>query len=283
MKNKVCLITGANSGIGYITTLEIARRGATVGMVCRNAERAEKARQEIITQTGNDKIEIFLCEFGEQAQIHHLAKQLKEKYERIDVLVNNAGLIGNNRETTIDGLERTFAVNHLGYFMLTNLLKEPLLASQEGRIINVSSELHRFAKLNFNNLQLENGYSSIKAYALSKLCNILFTRELAKRLKGTNLVTNCLHPGAVATNFANNANGFLKFLFKFSKPIFLSPEQGARTPIYLATADEAAQYNGEYFEKEKVRKPSIEAQNAETALELWEASTELVGLQGQTF
>lgn len=283
MKNKVCLITGANSGIGYVSTLEIAKRGATIAMVCRDAQRAEKARQEIVKQTNNDKIEIFLCEFGEQSQIHSLANNLKARYERIDVLLNNAGLIGNDREVTAEGLERTFAVNHLGYFMLTNLLKEPLLKSPEGRIINVSSEMHRLSKLNLADLQLEKGYTSIKAYALSKLCNILFTRELAKRLKGTDLVTNCLHPGAVATNFANSANGFLKFLFKFSKPMFLSPEQGARTMLYLATEDEAAQYNGAYFDKQKVKNPSLDAQDDTKATALWEASTALACLQGLTF
>lgn len=283
MKNKICVITGANSGIGYVTALEIARKGATVAMVCRDAERAEKARQSIVQETGNDKVETFLCEFGDQTQIRALAQKLSTRLERIDVLVNNAGLIGNNRELTPEGLERTFAVNHLGYFMLTNLLKKPLLASPEGRILNVSSEAHRFAKLNIQDLQLENGYNSLKAYALSKLCNILFTKELAKRLKGTNLVTNCLHPGAVATNFANNANGFVKFLFKFSKPIFLSPEQGAKTVIYLATADEAAQYNGEYFEKEKIKKPAIDALNETKATQLWAISTRLTALEELTF
>jgi NAD(P)-dependent dehydrogenase (short-subunit alcohol dehydrogenase family) len=283
MKSKICLVTGANSGIGYVTTMELAKRGARVGMVCRSADRGEEARQNIIAQTQNDRIDLFICDFAVQSQIHTLAQEIKTKYERLDVLVNNAGLIGNERELTTDGLELTFAVNHLGYFILTNLLKDCLLKSPEGRIVNVSSEMHRFTKLDFDNLQSEKSYTSIKAYGISKLCNILFTKELAKRLKGTNLVTNCLHPGAVATNFANKANGFLKFLFKFSKPIFLSPEQGARTVVYLATEDEAAQYNGEYWEKNKIKKPSLDALNEAYATKLWEISAELTSLQGQTF
>jgi NAD(P)-dependent dehydrogenase (short-subunit alcohol dehydrogenase family) len=283
MKHKICLVTGANSGIGYVTALELAQQGARVGMVCRNLERAEKARQEIIAKTNNEQIDIFLCDFAEQKQITQLAQQVGEQYEKIDILINNAGLIGNQRELTPDGLELTFAVNHLGYFMLTNLLKDTLLKSPEGRIINVSSEAHRFTKLDLHNLQLEKGYNSLKAYAISKLCNILFTKELSKRLKGTNLVTNCLHPGAVATNFANSANGFIKFFFKFSKPIFLSPEQGAKTVLYLATEDEAAQYSGEYWEKCKIKKPSLDALNEHYMTRLWEISTELTSLQSKTF
>jgi len=283
MKNKICLVTGANSGIGFVTAMELAKRGASVGLVCRNAEKAEKARQEIISKTNNEQVRVFLCDFSIQSDIHAVSTQIVGHYERIDVLVNNAGFIANNRTTTAEGLELTFAVNHLGYFMFTNLLKKPLLASTEGRIINVSSEAHRFAHIDFENLQLEKGYNSIKSYALSKLCNILFTNELAKRLKGTNLVTNSLHPGAVGTNFAKDANSLVKFVFKLGKAIFLTPEQGARTMLYLATDDEAAQHNGEYFDKSKPRAMSAEARNETNASKLWDISLELTGLQGQTF
>ena len=283
MHHKICLVSGANSGIGYVTTLQLAQRGASVGMICRNAVRAEKARAAIIAQTNNKNIEIFICDFSSQTQITQLAKDITKQYPRVDVLVNNAGFISNNRTLTSEGLESTFAVNHLGYFMLTNLLKDLLLASPEGRIINVSSEAHRFAHINFDNLQFEKGYNSIKAYALSKLCNILFTNELAKRLVGTNLVANALHPGAVATNFAQEANGFLKFLFKFGKAIFLTPEQGAQTVVYLSTEDEAAQYSGEYFEKKRLKMPSSEAKDINKAKKLWEVSSQLTNLEGLTF
>ena len=283
MKTKICLVTGANSGIGYATALDLAGRGAQVGIVCRNTEKAEKTRQEIIAKTGNEQIDIFACDFSVQSQIREVAAQILAKYARIDVLVNNAGLITHQRETTTEGYEMTFAVNHLGYFMLTNLLKTILLASPEGRIVNVSSEAHRFARIDFQNLHYEKGFNSIKAYALSKLCNVLFTNELARRLEGTNLVANSLHPGAVATNFAKNANGLIKFIFKFSKPIFLTPEQGARTMIYLATDDQAAQYTGMYFDKCKPRVASAESKNVEKAAKLWEISAQLTGLEGQTF
>jgi NAD(P)-dependent dehydrogenase (short-subunit alcohol dehydrogenase family) len=283
MKNKICLVTGANSGIGKVTALEIARKGVVVGLVCRNAEKAEAARKEIILQSGNEQIEIFLCDFSVQAQIRQVAEAIQKRYDKVDVLVNNAGFIASNRETTPEGYEMTFAVNHLGYFMLTNLLKDALLASPESRVVNVSSEAHRFTHIDFNNLQLERGYNSLRAYALSKLCNILFTRELARRCTKTTLTTNCLHPGAVATNFANTANSFFKFLFKFGKHFLLSPEQGAQTMIYLATESEAAQYNGAYFEKKKTRSVSAEALSDEHATRLWELSEEMTGLIGQTF
>ncbi len=283
MKMKTCLVTGANSGIGYVTALDFASNGATVGLVCRNAEKAEKARQTIIAKTNNTNVEVFLCDFSVQSQIHEVAKQIASRYDCIDVLVNNAGFIANNRETTAEGLEMTFAVNHLGYFILTNLLKDQLLASSEGRIVNVSSDAHRMAHIDFTNLQAEKGYNSLKAYALSKLCNVLFTNELAKRLKGTNLVTNSLHPGVVGTNFAKNANSFVKFAFMLGRAMFLTPEQGAKTMIYLATQDEAAQYNGLYFDKSKPSTTSADAQSQEKAIKLWEISTELTSLQGKTF
>jgi NAD(P)-dependent dehydrogenase (short-subunit alcohol dehydrogenase family) len=284
MKNQVCIVSGANSGIGKITALALAKQGAHLVMICRNPEKSEPVRQEIIEKSANQSVDIFYCDFGHQAQIRKVADTIKSKFKRIDVLVNNAGFIAKNyREITQDGYEKTFAVNHLGYFMLTNLLKNELKASPQARIVNVSSEAHRFIKFDINNLQLEKGYSAIKAYALSKLCNVLFTKELAKRLIGTNSITNCLHPGGVGTNFAADSTPLFKFIFKLGKPFLLSPEKGAETSIYLASSPEALKFNGEYFDKKKPKNPTKDALNPDYASQLWMASASMTGLNDETF
>lgn len=284
MKNKICIVTGANSGIGKITATELAKQGAHLVMVCRSPQKSEPVRQEIIEKTGNGLVDIFYCDFGIQAQIQRVCDEIKAKFDKIDVLVNNAGFIAKGyREITQDGYEKTFAVNHLGYFMFTNLLRDELKVSSSARIINVSSEGHRFFKFDLKNLQLEKGYSPIKAYALSKLCNVLFTKELAKKLEGSNAITNCLHPGGVGTNFASDSTPLFKFLFKLGKPFLISPEKGAETSIFLATAPEAGKFNGEYFIKKTVKTPSADARNLDYAQRLWEASAEMTGLKGKTF
>ncbi len=281
MKDKVCLITGANSGIGKITAIELAKKGAKIVMVCRNPQKAEEARKEIIEKSKNDSVDILLADFSSQKQIKAVAEEFKQKYDRLDVLLNNAGFIaGSKRETTEDGYETTFAVNHLGYFMLTNLLIDPLKATPSARVISVSSAAHYFSRLDLDNLQLEKGYSSIKAYALSKLCNILFARELAKRLAGTNITSNCLHPGGVATNFASDSTPFFKFLFSIGKPFLISAEKGAETSIYLSSSPEVANVSGEYFDKKRIKKTSSAASNQENMKQLWELSTEMTHLQG---
>jgi NAD(P)-dependent dehydrogenase (short-subunit alcohol dehydrogenase family) len=284
MKNKICIVTGANSGIGKVTAMALAQQGAHLIMVCRSPQKTEPVRQEIIEKTGNGLVDVFYCDFGIQAQIRKVCDEIKAKFERVDVLVNNAGFIAKGyREITQDGFEKTLAVNHLGYFMMTNLLGDLLKAAPSARIVNVSSEAHRFTKFEANNLQLEKGYSAIKAYALSKLCNVLFTKELAKRLQGTNIITNCLHPGGVGTNFASDSTPLFKFIFKIGKYFLISPEKGAETSIFLATAPEAGNYNGEYFDKKAVKKTSSDARNPEYAKVLWDLSTEMTGLGGQTF
>ncbi|MCU0446049.1 MAG: SDR family oxidoreductase [Microscillaceae bacterium] len=284
MNNQVCIVTGANSGIGKVTAMELAKQGAHLVMICRSPEKSEPVRQEIIEKTGNQQVELYYCDFGHQNQIRKVADTIKSKFKTIDVLVNNAGFIAKNyREITQDGYEKTFAVNHLGYFMLTNLLRNELKASPQARIVSVSSEAHRFTKFDINNLQLEKGYSAIKAYALSKLCNVLFTKELAKRLQGTSIVANCLHPGGVGTNFAGDSTPLFQFIFKLGKPFLLSPEKGAATSIYLASATEAGRFNGEYFDKKKPRTPAKDALNADYAAQLWMASTSMTGMDGETF
>ncbi|OJJ17492.1 retinol dehydrogenase [marine bacterium AO1-C] len=285
MKDKVCVITGANAGIGKSTTIEIAKMGATIAMVCRNKSKAEKAREEIIQQSNNSNIEIFLCDFAEQEQIKAVAQQLVQHYPTIDILINNAGFINTSktREVTKEGIEKTVAVNHLGYFMLTNLLKPSLLNSKTARIVNVSSDAHRFINFNIDNLNLEKGYTPMNAYSLSKLLNIHFTIALAKRLEGTNIITNALHPGVVRTNFANNLSGFMNLMFLMAKPFMINADSGAETSIYLATSPEVANTTGKYFAKKKLKRPNSDAQNIDYAEKVWQISTQWSNLEGQTF
>ncbi|MDX2305492.1 MAG: SDR family oxidoreductase [Microscillaceae bacterium] len=280
MKDKICVITGANSGIGKSMAKTIARKNARIVMVCRNLEKAEQTRQEIISETRNEAIDIFLADLSKQAEIRKVAEEIQSKYARIDVLINNAGLIAKSyRELTQDGLELTFAINHIAYFMLTNLLIDQVKASGKGRIISVSSEAHRFATLDLENLQLEKGYNNMKAYALSKLCNILFTRELAKRLQGTDIVANCFHPGGVATNFAQDASPWMRTLMNLGKPFLSTPDQGADTGVYLATNPEVGNISGEYFARRHVKLSSREARDELKAKRLWEVSAELSKLK----
>lgn len=276
MKDKICIITGANSGIGKETALALAKKGAHILMICRNAKKAEQARQEIVETSRNESIEVLLADFSIQTQIHEVAKEILSKVNRVDILVNNAGLIAKSyREITADNLEMTFAVNHMGYFILTHLLLDALKASPQGRVINVASEGHRFYPLDLNDLQLEKGYSSMRAYCCSKLCNILFTRELAKQLSDTNVTANAAHPGIVATNFAKNNSSLFGWMFKYGKVFFQSSEQGAETSIYLASNPELSGISGKYFSKQKIRMPSRDAMDEQKAKDLWEISTKL--------
>lgn len=280
MQNKLCLVTGANSGIGKATTLELARQGAYIIMLCRNEERAQKAREEIIEKTGNTGLEIMLADFAYQYEIREVADQFNNKFEKLDVLINNAGMIPSSRTETIDGIEKTLAVNHLGAFLLTNLLLDRLLASPKARIINVSSEVHRLGASIFHlaNLQLEEGYSPMKAYGLSKLCNIMFTHELANRLDDTNVTTNALHPGLVGTRLSSQAGWLMKLFYLVGSPLMKSPAKGAETPVYLATSEEVADISGKYFKNKKIRKPADIAYDDELTRKLWEISEQLTKL-----
>jgi len=278
MKGKRCLITGANSGIGKATAIKLAQMGGHIIMACRNAIKAEEAKKEIIHRSGNQQIEIMLVDFAKQADVHALADQFKSSYSHLDVLVNNAGLIAEKRETTSEGYELTFAVNHLAPFLLTHLLLDQLKAAESARVINVSSEAHRIGKLNFGNLHLERDYTNIKAYANSKLCNILFTNTLAKKLKETNITTNALHPGVVNSNFGGNSSMFWQAMVAMARPFMVSIEKGAETSIYLASAQEVANTTGMYFVRKKKRRPSADAANTQIAQKLWDVSLALTGL-----
>ncbi|WKN32271.1 SDR family oxidoreductase [Porifericola rhodea] len=277
MKDKICLITGANSGIGKVTARELAKKGAHIIMLCRNEQKAENAREDILRVCGHDKVDIVLADLSSTKQIKEAAAKIRSEYPRIDVLINNAGMImGNDRETTEDGFEWTFGVNHLAPFLLTHLLIDKVLASKKGNIITVSSEAHRFANFDLNDLQMQRKYNGLKAYANSKLCNILFTHELAKRLKGTQTVSNTLHPGAIASNFGKGVSGFFGFVMKLSRPFMISEEKGAETTIYLASSEEGYTANGLYFKNKKPASPTKVATNDYNARRLWEVSEELL-------
>ncbi len=276
MNNKLCVITGANSGIGFETAKELAKQGAFIVMVCRNEDKAEVAKQEILKGTTGGGADIVICDFSSQKEIRSAADEIKSKYKKIDVLINNHGFIAGDYNETVEGLEETFGVNHIGYFLFTNLLLDHVKAAGKARIINVASEAHRSAtKFDPDNLQLKNNFSTWKAYGNSKLYNILFTVELADRLKDSGVTANSLHPGVIASNFGSSSTMLVKVFWKLAGPFMKSNKDGAQTTIYLATSDEVEEVNGAYFKDSKVVAPSNQAFDKEAAEKLWEISEEL--------
>ncbi|NDI36762.1 SDR family oxidoreductase [Chengkuizengella sediminis] len=279
MNGKIAIITGANSGMGLATTTEIAKKGATVIMLCRNKQRGETALHTAKQQSGSQNIELMICDLGSLESIHTFVAQFKEKYNKLDILINNAGVMSLKRELTSDGFEMQLGINHLGHFLLTNLLLERLKNAEEARIINVSSGAHKIGKIDLQDPFLTKRYGFMKGYAQSKLANILFTKELSNKLKNTNITVNALHPGAVATNIGvNRKTGFGKNFIKLMKPFFLSAEEGASTAIYLATSDEVKDTTGEYFYKKKISLVSKIAQDNELSKKLWTWSEQQVFL-----
>ncbi|MFA0964253.1 SDR family oxidoreductase [Roseivirga sp. BDSF3-8] len=280
IRDKICLITGANSGIGFHTALELAQKGAKIIMLCRNKEKAERAREDIQKVSGQ-KVALFLADLAVQDEIRQVSDRIKAEFHTVDVLINNAGVIqGDKREFTPDGLEKTFAVNHLAPFMLTGLLLPQLKNSSYGRIITVSSEAHKWLKkLDLNDLQMDKGYSGLQSYALSKLCNILFTRKLAEKLTGTSLTANTLHPGAIASNFGSGAKSFFGVVIKLSKPFMKGPKKGAETSVFLAASEKVEGVNGAYFKDKVAIMPSKNAQSEFNADKLWQESVKLTGVE----
>ncbi len=284
MQGRVCLVTGATTGIGRETALGLAKRGATVAIIGRNPKKVTTTVAELIAITGNQNIEGLVADLSSQAEIHRVSAEFLEKHDRLHVLVNNAGAIFFTRRETVDGLEYTFALDHLAYFLLTNLLLDTLKASatpdRNARIISVSSMAHNGAKIKFDDLQSKTSYSPMGAYGQAKLANILFTYELARRLMGTNVTANTLHPGVVSTGFAmNNLGGVIRSAVQLAiRPFLISAEQGARTSIYLATSPEVEGITGEYFDKCKPVRSSAASYDEATAKRLWEVSEQLVGL-----
>ena len=277
MAGKVCIVTGANSGIGKVTAQALADRGASVVMVCRDRARGEAALNEIISGSKNDSVELMLCDLSSQKSIRELAGRFKRTHDRIDVLVNNAGVYLRNRSLTEDGIETTFAVNHIAYFLLTDLLLDQIKRSAPARIVNVSSGAHMRGKLDFENLQGEKGYGGVRAYMNSKLANVLFTYELARRLEATKVTANCLHPGAVATGIFRALPRPIEALIKM---FTLSPEKGAETSIYLASSPQVEGVTGKYFIKKAETRSSPESYNKDVARRLWAESARLAGLDG---
>jgi NAD(P)-dependent dehydrogenase (short-subunit alcohol dehydrogenase family) len=278
MQGKVCVVTGASSGIGRATAVELARMGATIVLVCRNRARAEETCSAIRTETGNSAVDFVLADLSSQAEIRRLAQDLLIRYPQVHVLINNAGVINVQRSTTVDGIETVFAVNHLAYFLLTHLLLERMKASTSARIINVASNAHTWGSLDFNDLQNERHYRVMKVYGQSKLCNILFTRELAQRIAGSGVTANCMHPGGVATGLGRQNGWWAVLIAKALRPFFRTPEQGADTVIYLATSPTVEAVNGKYFYDRREIQPSRDAQDGGAASRLWQISAELTGL-----
>ncbi|MBU0512904.1 MAG: SDR family oxidoreductase [Chloroflexi bacterium] len=283
MNGKICLVTGATSGIGEVTARALAQMGATVIAVGRDPQRGAATLDRIKKAAPNAQVEFMLADLSSQAQVRQLAQKFKRKYSRLDVLVNNAGAWITTRQRSVDGIEMTFALNHLGYFLLANLLLDTLKTSAPARIINVSSYGHEAGRMNFEDLQFRQRYNGMQAYRQSKLANILFTYELARRLAGTGVTVNVLNPGLVATNFGLNNfglnDGWLKSLLRRAYALVaISPEQGAQTAIYLSASPEVEGVTGKYFVKEKAVPSSPESYDKEAVLQLWQVSAELTGL-----
>ena len=278
MHGKVCLVTGGTSGIGKETARELARLGASVVIVGRNIDRAITAVSEIQKDTGNNLIEFIIADLSSQASIHNLAGKFLASYTKLDVLINNAGKIFLSRQTSVDGIEMTFALNHLSYFLLTRLLIESLLLASPSRIVNVSSTAHHNTIIDFNDIECRRRYLlGIKAYRSSKLCNVLFTYELARRLKGTGVTANALHPGVVSTNLLSD-NGFwgpiLTYLLKLRG---ISSNQGANTSVYLATSPTVTEETGKYFYNCEPIASSDLSYDCLTSDKLWTLSSNLTG------
>lgn len=277
MHGKTCLVTGATDGIGKKTAEALAAQGARVVIVGRNPEKTTRVVEEIRTLTRNEQVDGLVADLSVQAEVRRLAGEVLARYERLDVLVNNAGGVFMRRELSQDGIEMTFALNHLNYFLLTNLLLERLKASAPARVVVVSSGAHLAAKLDFNDLQGERSYQGWVAYSRSKLANLYFAYELARRLKGTGVTVNALHPGFVATHFGLNNQKWGK-LFRVSQLLALRPEQGAETSIYLASSPEVEGVTGKYFDRKRPVKSSAVSYDEAAARRLWEISLALTGL-----
>ena len=268
----VVVLTGATRGIGRAAAIELARRGAEVALVGRDPERVRLVAQEAAAASGGGRVHVHVAELALMSEVRALAGEIRDRYEHVDVLANNAGALFASRKETAEGFEQTFALNHLAPFLLTNLLRDRLVG---GRVVTTASDAHKSGRLALDDLQSEKSYSA-RAYGTSKLCNILFTRELAMR--APELHANCFHPGVVRTGFAKNEPGIWKVVATLGAPFFRSPERGARSLVWLALSDDAAALSGEYIEDEKVVVPSVQAQDDSLARGLWDQSARLIGL-----
>ena len=274
--NKTILITGASTGIGLQSAIGLAKLGANIVMVGRDETRTSKAVEFVKSQTGNQSISYLLADLSSLQEVRRLAGEFKEKYNKLDVLLNNAGAIFLQRKISVDGYEMTLALNHLNYFLLTDLLLDMLKSAPSARIVNVASRAHYRGHVNFDDLQSQHGYNGMRVYSMSKLMNVLFTYELARRLQGTNVTANCLHPGFVASNFAGNNGWFVRFGMSFMSGR-ISVEDGAKCSIHLASSPEVEGVSGKYFNYDlKETRSSDESYDLDIAKRLWKVSEELV-------
>ncbi|MGC2331298.1 MAG: SDR family oxidoreductase [Candidatus Acidiferrales bacterium] len=282
MSGKTCIVTGANSGIGKETTVGLARMGAHAVLVCRNSEKGRAALADIQRESGSSKLDLLIADMSSLASVRALATQILEKYPRVDVLVNNAGTAISKRALSVDGIEMTIAGNHLGAFLLTLLLLDRLKASAPSRIVNVSSEAQRRAQLDMDDIQFERRkYTGIAAYGQSKVLMNACTFELARRLEGTGVTANCLHPGVVATNIWHSGEAdqplFFKLLVRVFKPFMLNSKKGAEVSLYLATSPDVAKVTGEYFMKSKPAPPNPIERDPKVSAEIWQWSEKMTG------
>lgn len=276
IRDKLCIVTGATNGIGRQTALELAGLGARVVLVARNRSKGETTAREIGEATGRADIQLLVCDCGSQRSIRAAAHEALSRFPAIHVLVNNAAVMNMKREVTEDGLEAMFAVNHIGYFLFTTLLLDRLIASAPARVVNVASDAHRFAAVDFDDLQSEKRYGGMRTYGQTKGCNILFNLELSKRLAGTGVTTNALHPGGVNTGLGANNGPMLRLAQKVVMLFMKSPEEGADTAVYLATSPEVEAVSGGYFFQRKPRDSTPQTRDPELAARLWTVSEELV-------
>jgi NAD(P)-dependent dehydrogenase (short-subunit alcohol dehydrogenase family) len=274
---KIALVTGGTSGLGLITARELARTGARVVITARDEQKGAAVAERLQRETGNPRIEVLRCDFSSLQSIRDAAAEFQRRFDRLHVLVNNAGGINPNRQLSADGFELTFAVNHLGYFLFTNLLLGLLKKSAPARVVSVASQASRFGSIDFDDLQAARRYIGMRQYGASKRMNIAFALELAERLRGTGVTSNALHPGVVASDFGV-VSGWFGLGFALVKPFLLTPEQGARTQIWLASAPEVEGVTGGYFMRKKQIAPQRQARDPEVRRRLWELSEQLTGL-----
>jgi NAD(P)-dependent dehydrogenase (short-subunit alcohol dehydrogenase family) len=275
MGGRTCLITGASSGIGRTTALRLARLGAKLVLVCRDRARGEETIAAIQRTSGNRDATLLLADLSSQQSIRQMASEFLAAGEPLHVLINNAGVVNTQRRLTVDGIETVFAVNHLAYFLVTHLLLDRLRASAPARIVNVASHAHRYGTMDFDDLGGQRAYKAMRIYGRSKLANILFTYELARRLSGTGITVNCLHPGAVATGLGKNNGSGARIFIAMLRPFFRTPEAGAATSIYLASSPEVEGLSGKYFTDGKEARSSKESYDQAIARRLWELSARM--------
>jgi len=282
MAGRVCAITGASSGLGLETALALAGQGATVALLCRSVERGERARAQIAAATGNADLHVVACDHANLDSVRAAAAELLTRFDALHVLVHNAGLMIMQRRITVDGLEETFQVNHLSAFLLTSLLRERLVASAPARVVTVSSFGHRGTSLDFGDLQSERCYDGFAVYCRSKLANVLFTYELDRRLRGTGVTANTLHPGFVRTGFGHGSGPFMRALVLLSQlpPLGVSARRGARTQVWLASAPEVEGVSGKYFHGRLARRSSRTSYDPDAQRRLWEISEALLSRSG---